>query len=597
MKTFARSVLTMMCFALAVLFLPSSGMTVFARTISAGERVEVTSLNADDVIEAGVELRCPDTHALTLYVDGIHRGVGNPFTTKERYRVEEEAHHDNNTYWLKVSTWFPGVSGVSLDKESLTMTVGDTANLTATVIPDSASDRIVSWSVSPEGIARVENGRVMALAEGTATVTATTNSGGFTASCTVTVYPHVSGVTLTPSALSLKIGDDPFTLNAIVSPDNALNRTVNWSSSAPSVAAVDENGSVTAVADGTATITVTTDDGGYTASCVVTVIQPVTGVTLAPDILSMKVGDEPAQLTANVLPAGASDKTVIWTSSAPSVAAVDDNGRVTAVADGTATVTVTTRDGGFTASCEVTVIQPVTGVRLEPSHLSLYVGCTPATLTATVLPAGASDKTVAWSSSDPSVADVDENGSVTAVGEGSAEITVTTRDGGFTASCTVNVFDPATATLKVIKGDNQTYQGEALFFTFRFIEDTEDIYDYLGYFGEATLQGDSFAERVLVNGEVTAGKGSLLLTVENSLLSTLKPGTYTLTVSLVSGKSATATFIVPDNTLSPDTGEGSGIGTLIPAWLMFLLSLAFLGAEIYGLLPSDAYLRAAIRKK
>ena len=597
MKTFARSVLTMMCFALAVLFLPSSGMTVFARTISAGERVEVTSLNADDVIAAGVELRCPDTHALTLYVDGIHRGVGNPFTTKERYRVEEEAHHDNNTYWLKVSTWFPGVSGVSLDKESLTMTVGDTANLTATVIPDSASDRIVSWSVSPEGIARVENGRVMALAEGTATVTATTNSGGFTASCTVTVYPHVSGVTLTPSALSLKVGDDPFTLNAIVSPDNALNRTVNWSSSAPSVAAVDENGSVTAVADGTATITVTTDDGGYTASCVVTVIQPVTGVTLAPDILSMKVGDEPAQLTANVLPAGASDKTVIWTSSAPSVAAVDDNGRVTAVADGTATVTVTTRDGGFTASCEVTVIQPVTGVRLEPSHLSLYVGCTPATLTATVLPAGASDKTVAWSSSDPSVADVDENGSVTAVGEGSAEITVTTRDGGFTASCTVNVFDPATATLKVIKGDNQTYQGEALFFTFRFIEDTEDIYDYLGYFGEATLQGDSFAERVLVNGEVTAGKGSLLLTVENSLLSTLKPGTYTLTVSLVSGKSATATFIVPDNTLSPDTGEGSGIGTLIPAWLMFLLSLAFLGAEIYGLLPSDAYLRAAIRKK
>ena len=597
MKTFARSVLTMMCFALAVLFLPSSGMTVFARTISAGERVEVTSLNADDVIEAGVELRCPDTHALSLYVDGIYKYTTNPYTTGERYRVEEEVHHDNTTYWLKVSTWFPGVSGVSLDKESLTMTVGDTANLTATVIPDSASDRIVSWSVSPEGIARVENGRVMALAEGTATVTATTNSGGFTASCTVTVYPHVSGVTLTPSALSLKIGDDPFTLNAIVSPDNALNRTVNWSSSAPSVAAVDENGSVTAVADGTATITVTTDDGGYTASCVVTVIQPVTGVTLAPDILSMKVGDEPAQLTANVLPAGASDKTVIWTSSAPSVAAVDDNGRVTAVADGTATVTVTTRDGGFTASCEVTVIQPVTGVRLEPSHLSLYVGCTPATLTATVLPAGASDKTVAWSSSDPSVADVDENGSVTAVGEGSAKITVTTRDGGFTASCTVNVFDPATATLKVIKGDNQTYQGEALFFTFRFIEDTEDIYDYLGYFGEATLQGDSFAERVLVNGEATAGKGSLLLTVENSLLSTLKPGTYTLTVSLVSGKSATATFIVPDNTLSPDTGEGSGIGTLIPAWLMFLLSLAFLGAEIYGLLPSDAYLRAAIRKK
>ena len=481
------------------------------------------------------------------------------------------------------------------------MTVGDTDNLTATVTPDSASDRTVSWSVSPEGIAMVVNGRVTALAEGTATVTATTNSGGFTASCTVTVYPHVSGVTLTPSALSLKVGDDPFTLNATVSPDNALNRTVTWTSSVPAVAAVDENGRVTAAADGTATITVTTDDGGFTASCEVTVIQPVTGVTLAPDILSMKIGDEPAQLTATVLPADASDKTVIWTSSAPSVADVDANGRVTAVADGTATVTVTTRDGGFTASCEVTVIQPVTGITLEPSHLSLYVGCTPATLSATVLPADASDKTVGWTSSDEGVARVNADGSVTAVGEGSAEITVTTRDGGFTASCTVNVFDPATATLQLIKGENQTYQGEALAFTFRFVEDTEDVYDYLGHFGEATLQGDGFAGRALVNGEVTAEKGSLLLTVENSLLSTLKPGAYTLTVTLDSGKSATAVFTVPkaapDSILSPNTGDSTGIGTLVFAWLLFLLSLAFIWAEICGVLPSAAHLCTVIRKK
>ena len=608
MKTFVRSAAAVLFLALAVLFLPSSGMTVSAKTYSAGEEVNVTSLQVKDVLEIGVKLRCPDTHALSLYVDGIHKAATNPYTTQERYWVEQEANHDNAVYWLKVSTWFPKVSGVSLDKDHLTMTVGDTDSLTATVTPDNASDRTVRWSVSPEGIVSVENGQVTALAEGTATVTVTTNSGGYTASCTVTVCPHVSGVTLAPSTLSMKVGDAPVALTATVSPANALNKAVTWSSSVPSVAAVDENGNVTAASVGTATVTATTEDGGFTAACEVAVIQPVTGVTLAPSTLAMKVGDAPVALTATVLPAEADDKTVTWSSSAPSVAAVDENGMVTATAAGTATVTVTTNDGGFTASCEVTVTQPVTGVTLEPSELSLYVGGAAETLTATVSPASSSDKTVRWTSSDENVALVDENGSVTANGEGSAEITVTTIDGGFTASCTVNVFDPATATLKVIKGDNQTYQGEALPFTFRFIEDTGDIYDYLRHFAEATLQGDDFAERALTSGEATAEKGSLLVTVETGILSTLQPGTYTLTVSLDSGKSATAVFTVPqsvpDNIVPPATGD-NGIGILAAAWLLFLLSLAFMGAEttrllpsalgFAGFLPSTARLRAAFR--
>ena len=167
------------------------------------------------------------------------------------------------------------VEGVTLDKTELALTEGETGALTATVNPDNASNKKVTWTSSDPTIASVdENGNVTAHKAGTVTITATTEDGSKTASCTVTVNPAVipvTGVTLDKNALNLGKGETQ-QLTATVNPENASNKNVSWTSSDESVATVDENGNVTAVGRGTATITVTTEDGEFTATCVVTVV-------------------------------------------------------------------------------------------------------------------------------------------------------------------------------------------------------------------------------------------------------------------------------------------------------------------------------------
>jgi uncharacterized repeat protein (TIGR02543 family) len=140
------------------------------------------------------------------------------------------------------------------------------------------------------------------------------------------------------------------------------------------------------------------------------------------------------------LPSNATNKAVKWKSDNESVATVT-NGLVTAKAVGNTNITVTTEDGGFTATCTVTVTVPVTGVTLNKTMLELDVGDT-GTLITTVLPSNATNKNVSWSSSNTAVATVSVSGlhgTVTAVSAGTAGITVTTEDGGFTATCTVTV--------------------------------------------------------------------------------------------------------------------------------------------------------------
>ena len=169
------------------------------------------------------------------------------------------------------------VTGVTLDKDSLTLTEGNTAQLTATVKPDNATNKNVTWTSSDETVATVTDGLVTALKEGTATITVTTEDGSKTATCAVTVTAAtvpVTGVTLSQTQASLYYNRTPntLTLTATVAPDNATNQAVTWTSSDSTVAAVDQNGVVTALARGTAVITATAADGrGASASCTVTV--------------------------------------------------------------------------------------------------------------------------------------------------------------------------------------------------------------------------------------------------------------------------------------------------------------------------------------
>ncbi|GAA0434443.1 hypothetical protein GCM10008934_24860 [Virgibacillus salarius] len=169
-----------------------------------------------------------------------------------------------------------------------------------------------------------------------------------------TDYSDPTAVDVSPKTNNLAVGGTR-SLTATVSPDTA-NPSVNWSSSDEAVATVSSTGEVTAVSTGTATITATsTDDNTVKGTATVNVTQPVTGVSVDPATAELEVGAT-QQLTETVSPSNATNKGVTWSSSDEAIATVDSTGLVTAVAEGNATITVTTDDGGKTATSEITVI-------------------------------------------------------------------------------------------------------------------------------------------------------------------------------------------------------------------------------------------------
>ena len=328
------------------------------------------------------------------------------------------------------------VTGITVSPTSLSLVEGDTGNLTATVSPADADDKTVIWDSSDKSVASVENGKVTAIKAGSATVTAKSVDGGFTASCSVTVEAKtidVASISLSKEELTLTEGDSE-TITATVKPDDATDKTVTWTSSDPSIATVD-GGKISAIKEGTATVTAKAGD--KTATCKVTVekkVIAVESVELDKTEAELTEGDS-VTLTATVKPDDATDKTVAWSTSDASVATVE-NGVVTAVKEGTATITA--KAGEKTASCQVTVkkkVIAVESVELDKTEVKLSEGDS-LTLAATVKPDDATDKTVTWTSSNPAVATVD-GGLVIAITEGTA--TITAKSGEKSATCAVTV--------------------------------------------------------------------------------------------------------------------------------------------------------------
>ena len=256
------------------------------------------------------------------------------------------------------------VTSVTLNKTTLILYEGYSETLTATLLPADADNKTLTWTSSDNTIATVSNGNVTAVKEGTATITAKSHNHK-TATCAVTVRANTGAVTsvnLNKTATTLVVGAKE-TLTASVLPPDAANKNVSWSSNNEPVAIVSQSGEITAMAVGTATIIVTTEDGAKTATCAITVVAatvPVTGVSLNKSALELVIGNGEL-LTATVAPTNATNKTVTWTTSNAAVATVSA-GYVTAVAAGSATITVTTTDGNFTATCEVTVPTPASTI-------------------------------------------------------------------------------------------------------------------------------------------------------------------------------------------------------------------------------------------
>ena len=354
--------------------------------------------------------------------------------------------YESTDYWKKFNniTEITLTDSVVLDKTEIEMILGETFLLTATVLPESATNKSIKWKTSNEAIAKVNvNGLVIATAVGEATITATTTDGSNLSSfCKVTIMPSLAeSIALDNIELYLK-ATETATLVATVLPHTVSNKKVEWTSSNESVAIVDVNGLVTAYSVGEATITATTTDGtSLSASCKVIVVPTLAeSITLDKTEISLEA-TETATLVATVLPELTTNKSVVWTSSNEAVATVDANGVVTAIALGEAVITATTTDGtNLSATCKVTVVPTLAEtITLDKTEISLEATET-ATLVATVLPELTTDKSVKWLSSNEAVAVVDENGVVTAVAVGEATITATTvDDSNLSATCKVIV--------------------------------------------------------------------------------------------------------------------------------------------------------------
>ena len=334
------------------------------------------------------------------------------------------------------------VTGITLDKSTLEISVNGSAVLTPTVEPSDATNKTVIWHSAGESIATVTNGIVTGVAAGVTTITATTEDGNFFAICDVTVKANtiaVTGVTLSPSGTKTAALNETVTFTATVAPTNATNKNVTWTSSNTSVATI-ADGAVTLIAPGVTTITVTTEDGSFSGTCELTVTNIMASQIIIDNALALKVG-ESGQISLTIVPSGAS-QTATWTSSAPEIATVDATGKVSALKQGTAKITATTTDGtDLSANCDVTVSNvAVTAVALDASSKVIRVGKT-ATLTATVSPANATNKEVTWSSSKTDFATV-ADGVVTAIAVGTTTITAASAEDVYKkANCSVEVVD------------------------------------------------------------------------------------------------------------------------------------------------------------
>jgi uncharacterized protein YjdB len=250
------------------------------------------------------------------------------------------------------------VTGVSLSKSSLSLVEGNSESLTATVAPDNATNKAVSWKSSDATIASVDNsGKVTAVKAGSATITVTTTDGSKTATCSVTVTAKeivLNEIVVDPATKEVKEGET-FELTVKFLPAGAPEKSVSWRSTNPEVATV-EGGTVTPLKAGKTKIFARVDGTEIEASCDLTVTQDPTlrGIEFASDRFGVEIGN-PKKLELIFTPDYADNKVVTFSSSDPSVATVNADGIVNGLSQGETTITAKSMEGGFEASCKVIV--------------------------------------------------------------------------------------------------------------------------------------------------------------------------------------------------------------------------------------------------
>ena len=349
---------------------------------------------------------------------------------------------------------------IVLSSNSATLsTIGQTIQLNATVLDQDnnvVSGATVSWSSSSPAVATVSaNGLVTAVSGGTAQITVT--SGGASAIASVSVKQVAVSVAINPTSVTLALLSESVQLEAAVyDSGNAPipGAVVVWSSSNPLVATVSSNGLVTAVSNGTAEVKATS--GSASTSATITVMQTVGSITLVPAVVTLTAIGETEQLVASVYDVSGqpfADADVSWYSSNPAIVAVDVHGLLTAVSNGT--VLIESRSNGQSASAAVTVMQSASRMEIAPMAVTLSSIGETVQLTAKVQDRNEhpiTDAAVNWSSADPGVVTVSANGLVTAVMNGTAQISAESGTVSASIEVVVEIPDPDRDVLVLLYG-------------------------------------------------------------------------------------------------------------------------------------------------
>ena len=267
----------------------------------------------------------------------------------------------------------PMVERIILDRSDATVQIGESIRLGVSVLPQGAQNQLLYFSSSNEEIAVVDQqGIVTGISAGKATILVYNYASGISSACTIQVAQPVESLQLNTQAIKWTVGTSG-SFKPVVSPDDATDKTLVWSSSNEKVATVSKAGKLSALAPGKTVITCTTANG-IKATCSVTVVQEVEKIKLNKTSATLNEKGQTLSLTASISPKNVTDNSLQWTTSNSKVATISANGVIKAVGNGTATISCKAGDGyGATAVCKVTVDTLTVGEKVVKEAKS-YVG-------------------------------------------------------------------------------------------------------------------------------------------------------------------------------------------------------------------------------
>jgi uncharacterized protein YjdB len=408
-------------------------------TLELGSKFQVKyKIKPDNTTNKRVDFKSSNPSVVSATKDGLL--IANKNGTAKITITSAENARIQATFDVVVIT---PVQDIRFNKKNIVLDIGKTFKLIPTIQPFSASNKEITWKSSNTNVATVKNGLIVGKIEGKTEITATTKDGSHQAKAFVTVRKlqviAVQKLKFRSKQVSLEPGAK-LKLNVSISPANATNKKIRWSSNNQSIVKVNQDGLITAISSGTASIRAASVDGNHeTELSVIVKSKPKYRLLLSETRVVLSVS-QTKLIKASILPADKNRQDLIWSSSNRNVASINKNGLIKAINPGKATIYIKSKDNSLER--EVTVIVKKTNqtTRLSVNRTKLTLARNNTyKLIAKVLPENGLNKEVVWKSSNPQIAVVLRTGEVIGRNKGKAIVYCKTQDGKHQARVIVTV--------------------------------------------------------------------------------------------------------------------------------------------------------------